>query len=120
LIALAFLLPLDVAFRRIQIDRHSIASLFGFGHSKGDSTATMGTLLARKKTIEKALAAQRLSSPIISVPESERTATRGPTSGASGDRPPPKPAPDKPTEAANSTTSRLLDMKRKRQQEGNP
>jgi Ca-activated chloride channel homolog len=120
LIALAFLLPLDVAFRRIQIDRHSIASLFGLGRSKGDSTATMGTLLERKKTVERALAAQRLSSPIINVPESEQTTARTPTSGASGDRPPPKPAPDKPSEAANSTTSRLLDMKRKRQQEGNP
>ncbi len=60
LVALAFLLPLDVAFRRIQIDRHSIASLFGLGRSKGDSTATMGTLLERKKTVEKALDAQRL------------------------------------------------------------
>jgi len=124
LAALAFLLPLDVAFRRIQIDRHSIATLLGLGRSKGDSTATMGTLLQRKKTVEKALDAQRLSLPAPGRSETDRAATRPAAGGAAphADRPPQKPpdAPAKTPDAANSTTSRLLDMKRKRQQEGKP
>jgi hypothetical protein len=123
LAALAFLLPLDVAFRRIQIDRHSIATLFGWGKSKGDSTATMGTLLQRKKSVERALDAQRLS-----LPEPGRSlagSASRPTAGTAPrpeDRPPKKPTetPPKPPEGPDTTTSRLLEMKRKRQQEDKP
>jgi uncharacterized membrane protein/Mg-chelatase subunit ChlD len=120
LAALAFLLPLDVAFRRIQIDRHSFATLLGLGRSKGDSTATMGTLLQRKKTVERALDAQRVSLPVLGRFDTERAATR--PAAPRADRPPQKPpdAPAKSPDAANTTTSRLLDMKRKRQQEEKP
>jgi hypothetical protein len=118
LVALACLLPLDVAFRRIQIDRHSIATLLGLGRAKGDSTATMGTLLERKKTVEKALQAQRLSSPILSPKEREGSAPRAPTGGAGPTPRPPEKAPAKTAEPVDTTTSRLLELKRKRQQEG--
>jgi Ca-activated chloride channel homolog len=116
LVALACLLPLDVAFRRIQIDRHSIATLFGFGRAKGGSTATMGTLLERKKTVERALDAQRLSHPILTRTEPERTAP-SPAGGASAAAKTAPPRAQAPT-PADTTTSRLLELKRKRQQEG--
>ncbi len=122
LVALACLLPLDVAFRRIQIDRNSFATLLGLGRRKTESTATMGTLLSRKQTLKKAFDAQRLP-----VPRPLRTPTGstagGPLGGtaASPKAGPPKPEP-KPAESKKpgdeSTTGRLLEMKRKRQQEG--
>ncbi|HXY32648.1 MAG TPA: VWA domain-containing protein [Planctomycetaceae bacterium] len=122
LVALACLLPLDVAFRRIQIDRHSFANLFGLGSRKGESTATMGTLLSRKQTLKKAFDAQRLPIPASLRPEGRPGAT--PSAGTAA---PPKPPEGKPTGAKppegktpadESTTSRLLELKRKRQQEG--
>jgi Ca-activated chloride channel homolog len=118
LIALACLLPLDVAFRRIQIDRHSIATLLGLGRKKGDSTATMGTLLERKKSVERALDAQRLSFPIPTRTDTERSTTGAPGAATPGSRPPQKAPPPTAPAAADTTTSRLLELKRKRQQEG--
>jgi uncharacterized membrane protein len=116
LAALACLLPVDVAFRRIQIDRNSFTTLFGLGRRKGESTATMGTLLSRKQTLKKAFEAQRAP-----LPASPRTA-----GSPSPPAPPPKTPADKagakPPEsqspAQESTTGRLLELKRKRQQEG--
>jgi uncharacterized membrane protein len=117
LVALACLLPADVAFRRIQIDRNSFAALFGFGARKGESTATMGTLLSRKQTLKKAFDAQRLPPPA-----SLRTQGPASSSGPGGAAPPPKAPAAKPPEgkkpADESTTGRLLELKRKRQQEG--
>jgi uncharacterized membrane protein len=117
LVALACLLPADVAFRRIQIDRNSFAALFGFGARKGESTATMGTLLSRKQTLKKAFDAQRLPTPA-----SLRTQGPASSSGPGGTAPPPKaPAaklPEGKKPADESTTGRLLELKRKRQQEG--
>jgi hypothetical protein len=80
----------------------------------------MGTLLQRKKTVEKALDAQRLSLPVPGRSEIERAAGR--PAAPRTDRPPQKPPdpPAKTPDAANTTTSRLLDMKRKRQQEEKP
>jgi hypothetical protein len=124
LVALACLLPIDVAFRRIQIDRHSFAALLGLGSRKGESTATMGTLLSRKKTLQKAFDAQRLPFPASLRPEGKQTSN---AATACGSARPPQSAPAKtPTgktpaakpPADESTTGRLLELKRKRQQEG--
>jgi Putative glutamine amidotransferase len=119
LVALACLLPLDVAFRRIQIGRNSFAGLFGFGSRKAESTATMGTLLTRKQTLKKAFEAQRQP---LSPARPESRPGGAPASGAGGAAPPPKSPPAKTPEtktpADESTTGRLLDLKRKRQQEG--
>jgi uncharacterized membrane protein len=115
LVALACLLPLDVAFRRIQIDRNSFAALLGLRTRKGESTATMGTLLSRKQTLRKAFDAQRL--PLPASPHKEG----GPPSAAPPAAPPPTKTGAKPpagqTPADESTTGRLLELKRKRQQE---
>jgi Ca-activated chloride channel homolog len=123
LIALACLLPADVAFRRIQIDRHSLAALFGLGRKKGESTATMGTLLARKKTVEKALDSQRFGVPQPMRTLEDRFAVHGSATTAAHQGPPKKTAPaaeKAPPPREATTTSRLLDMKRKRQQEDKP
>jgi uncharacterized membrane protein len=115
LVALACLLPADVAFRRIQIDRNSFAALFGLGARKGESTATMGTLLSRKQTLKKAFDAQRM--PLPTSPRPERGAgPEGPVQAPAA-KPAVKPAESK-TPADESTTGRLLELKRKRQQEG--
>ncbi len=116
LIALACLLPLDVAFRRIQIDRNSFAALLGLGSRKAESTATMGTLLSRKQTLKKAFDAQRL--PTLGTPGRPSSSPAPGASGAAPPKPPTaKPAETKPP-ADESTTGRLLELKRKRQQEG--
>jgi uncharacterized membrane protein len=116
LTALACLLPLDVAFRRIQIDRHSFATLFGLGSRKGESTATMGTLLSRKQTLKKAFEAQRL--PTATSLRTERSAgSAAPLATAPPGRPEAKSQASKKP-ADESTTGRLLELKRKRQQEG--
>jgi uncharacterized membrane protein len=114
LIALACLLPLDVAFRRIQIDRNSFAALLGLRARKGESTATMGTLRSRKQTLKKAFEAQRL--PLPASPRKEG----GPVSAAPPAASPAKPGakpPEGQMPADESTTGRLLELKRKRQQE---
>ncbi|MEZ6049090.1 MAG: VWA domain-containing protein [Planctomycetaceae bacterium] len=59
LISLACLIPLDVAFRRIQIDWYLISSWLSFGRGKSESTATMGTLLNRKQQLKGAFESQR-------------------------------------------------------------
>jgi uncharacterized membrane protein len=114
LIALACLLPLDVAFRRIQIDRNSFAGLFGFGSRKTESTATMGTLLTRKQTLKKAFEAQR--QPLPPARPDSRPGSAPARGAAPPKAPSAKPETQKPVD--ESTTGRLLDLKRKRQQEG--
>ena len=119
LVALAFLLPLDVAFRRIQIDRHSIASLFGFGRLKGDPRQQWGRCSSGRRPSSGRLPRSGLSSPIINVPESERTKPQPPTGGATGDRPPAQTHAEQA--GRGGTIPRRRDswnMKRKRQQEG--
>jgi uncharacterized membrane protein len=121
LVALACLLPVDVAFRRIQIDRHSFAALFGLRSRKAESTATMGTLLSRKKTLQQAFEAQRLPVPASLRPDAGSGSASGPSTALAGGARAPKPsaaAPDAKAPADETTTGRLLDLKRKRQQEG--
>lgn len=122
LIAIACLIPLDVAVRRVQIDWSVVAHTLGFGR-QSEKTQTMGALLAKKKEVGetwKSQTEQRPSqpgsatSPFIQQP-AKRTAET------------PKPAPKKetrpPDQGSETTTSRLLDMKRKRSEnndEANP
>jgi hypothetical protein len=120
LIALACLVPLDVAVRRVQLDWYSIKSLLGFD-KRGETTQTMGALLARKKDVsatlqrraETPLQTLQATTALIREQQARRTAA-----------PKPKPAPGgvpsqkPPGSGDQTTTSRLLDLKRKRQQEG--
>lgn len=123
LIALCFLVPLDVGIRRIQLDWAAILRGLGFGKSAA-TTATMGTLLAKKQEVSSQLKGQRsapapggTSQPapaflnkVGSAPERKAAPTQAP-------RPSSTPAAKQPVEDT-STTSRLLDLKRKRAQDG--
>lgn len=120
LIALACLIPLDVAVRRVQLDRQSLRRLLGF-EKRGESTKTMGALLARKKDVSQQLKRreesplQTLAATAAYLREAQAQRTKAPPpkrdgSAAATQQKSPSPPP-------TSTTSRLLEMKRKRQEE---
>ena len=111
LLILACLIPLDVAIRRVQVDREYFRELLGKNNKK-EATETMGALLKRKKSV-------RTSE------EENRQETRMPVpKTTSNSRPSSKPSPSKSEKAEetkkdepvpdNSTTSRLLAMKKNR------
>lgn len=123
LMALCFLVPLDVAIRRIQIDWTRVMQAMGL-EKVSVSTATMGTLLARKQEISSQLQGQRPVRPTVSLnptptflnqaaPAPERVVAPKPPSMSS-----PSASPSHAPVEDTSTTSRLLDMKRRRQQDG--
>ena len=120
LIALACLVPLDVGVRRIQLDWFVIRRWLGFGRKPGPSTAVMGALLERKQAVDTELESRRGDIPAaVSRPSSPTSATRRkPLKRTTTDRPtqPERDAPRADEEGA-STTSRLLRMKRERQEE---
>lgn len=112
LIALACLVPLDVGLRRVQLDWSVIRGWFASQKQQGPSTATMGTLLERKKEVAATLEAKRSETPL----PPQRVETPPVTVTTS-----PKDAP-KPTttDESETVTSRLLAAKRRRQEgEGN-
>jgi len=120
LIALAFLVPLDVGVRRVQIDMFAVRSWLGLDRKK-QTTATMSALLQRKQAVGSALDAQRANPGRGKPPPA--------SSGGTSPQPAkPKPTPPRPaapasaeppaTESGSATTSRLLANKRKRQQDG--
>lgn len=116
LIALAILVPLDVAIRRIQLDFHSIKSAFGFGR-RAASSATMGALLQAKQSVSATLEARRSERPLP--PQGTTGAAKPPTTSASVVKKPPQPAQQQPpgqSGSPTSTTERLLAMKRKREE----
>jgi hypothetical protein len=122
LVVLCCLIPADVAVRRIQIDMYTIRSWLGYGRKAGPSTATMGTLLERKKAVGEDLKPERKETP-LSV--AQRQVTFGKPTGAKpsvGDKQPvpqATPAPAAVEEPDDgTTTARLLDLKRRRQQQG--
>ncbi|WP_397568635.1 VWA domain-containing protein [Schlesneria sp. T3-172] len=119
LIALAILVPLDVAMRRIQLDLGAIKAALGFGRRTA-STATMGALLQAKESATAALKSRREERPLppptagTVLPRPSQKPATPPNAGS------PKP-PDAPAETSDrpavSTTERLLAMKRKRDEE---
>ena len=120
LIALAILIPIDVALRRIQIDWYAVTSLFQSQKHTGPATATMGTLLQRKQDIGTRLDKSRSAAAGTAAQQTRwpKTAIPGTTPSASARR---KPAADKKgpaeTPSSGTTTGKLLAMKRKRQEE---
>lgn len=122
LVALACLVPFDVAIRRIQLDWYVIKGWLGFGLKRAASTATMGALLERKQAVSSELQARRAETPLSSllqrephVPKPSRakapaTSSQTPTLSQSS-----KPAAGAESEGT-STTERLLKLKRKRQE----
>ena len=117
LIALAILVPLDVAIRRIQIDWNSMRF---WAVRRAPSNATLGTLLERKQTVSAALQARKNertmptstgSVPPRSTSSQPATPTAKTPSASSGSTPTGNET--KPT----SPTERLLALKRKRDED---
>jgi uncharacterized membrane protein/Mg-chelatase subunit ChlD len=118
LIALAILVPLDVALRRIQIDVVGLWKTLT-RKRRAPSTATMGALLQTKNTVSASLKSKREERPLPA-----QSGTLPPRSAASKPATAPKPtAPAEPPAAPpnagspTSTTERLLALKRKRDEE---
>ncbi len=103
LFALAILVPVDVALRRVQLDRSVIRGWFSRGR-EGESEETMSALLQRKKQVSRALAAR--------AEPSFKTAPSTPAASQASSAQPSEAAPP-----AASTTERLLAKKRKRTRE---
>jgi hypothetical protein len=117
LIALACLVPLDVAVRRIQIDFGAIRDWMLLRGRRGASTETMSALLRRKREVETGLDAKREQQP--AVPSRPLPARQRPRSAAAKpvESKPARPAMPEPAPGDETTTSRLLEMKRRRQRE---
>jgi len=132
LIALAILVPLDVGIRRVQLDWYVIKGWFGFSSEQKSSTATMGALLQRKQDVGDELelrkgdvttTASQLNSQstIAKLQEEKRQSSRQSqpeNTAKKGLEKETKPSPKTPpTDSGEnqSTTGRLLDLKRKRQ-----
>lgn len=113
LVALACLLPLDIAVRRVQLDWRAMASAFKRNKAEG-SGATMGRLLDRKREVK-----QGMTSPVLRPAPPSRPLTRPRPAAAAKPKaaPKPKPAAAPRPSAAGSTTSRLLERKRKREEQ---
>lgn len=116
LISLACLIPLDVGLRRVQFDPWVIKNWFGLG-KKAESTATMGTLLDRKRDVSSRMQgdeSQRIKTTATTPARSTKPAfSRPPT------RQPKAPTPDAQAEPPKdpdtmSTTEKLLQMRKKK------
>lgn len=118
LTALVCLIPVDVGIRRVQLDWSVVRGWFGVGKT-AESTATMGTLLQRKQAVESSLEKGRAERPLpqrtTPLPRSSTAAKPAPTA-ASREKPAEAEAPPQAPDG-NTTTSRLLQLKRKRDQE---
>ena len=124
LMVLACLLPLDVAIRRVQMDLGWVKKLFS--RSKRESTATIGALLARTGEVRSAMTSQR--DPVTVALRSEPAAGRPMATRQTPQRPPtvttattetkPSQPSAPPASGDGGTTSRLLAMKKKREQDG--
>lgn len=121
LVAVACLVPLDVGIRRVQLDWYVIKSWLGIGQKRGTSTQTMGALLERKQAVDSQFEARRAETPLTTTEALRRVAkpqARGEGHGAARAPVPPAPAaPKGPADDKSTTTERLLQLKRKRQQD---
>ena len=126
LMALACMIPLDVAVRRVQLDFSWLKNMFK-RRKAGETTATMGALLQRKESVRSVLDEQKEKRPDRPKPPERPMQpravpprpTRASTDDTSDQSQTPQPAPPKDTPSADdgSTTSRLLAMKRRRDEE---
>ena len=121
LVILACLVPLDVGVRRIQIDWYVIKGWLGLGLKRGASTKTMGALLERKQAVGSQIEARRSETPLPTEALRSRLAKPQATGESARARPAPNAPPpaQKPAgdEKPTTTTERLLNLKRKRQQD---
>jgi uncharacterized membrane protein len=105
LFALAIAVPLDVGLRRVHIDWLVIKGWLGVGRT-APSEETFSTLLRRKQQVRTTLKSDDAIGPLLGPIETDA-------------KPKPKPAAPKAADSEDpeSTTGRLLDLKRKRQRE---
>lgn len=118
--ALAILIPLDVAVRRVQIDWDLIRDSFRNVEATA-STATMGTLLQTKKAVGQTLRGsqsdKKETSTIKQVVDGSGTGTTESTTNIQRNKDKAKPqSTDSPADYG-TTTSRLLAEKRKRKEQ---
>lgn len=115
LLILACLIPLDVAIRRVQIDFAMVKEIFASKKTK-ESTATMGALLDRKKSL-RTNEEKKSDKPVYSntAVSSKPTTPKKPSVSSSTAKPKTelKDGSPKPDEGS-STTSRLLAMKKRK------
>ena len=117
---LALLIPLDVAFRRVQLDWSLITRWFR--RKTPEPTNSMSTLLAHKQAVSAELQARSVSRPLApSAPRPPLGARppRATTPTPSTPTPEPKSAPSGTETPPADTLSRLLDAKR-RARDNNP
>jgi Ca-activated chloride channel homolog len=132
LIAVACLIPVDVAIRRIQIDVKSILRALSFRKSPQTVMATMGTLLERKQQVQATLK-QRGEGEAVARPipwSPPRTSQPMSPSGSGSTAAASTAASASSTATAGnsgaaaegpvSTTERLLQLKRKRESDAPP
>jgi len=115
LIGLAILVPVDVAMRRIQISPKAILAALRRKPDAGPATATMSTLLQRKQEVTSRMETAKPERRTTTRPTAARTAGSTPTAKPAAEAPQQKPAA--PAQSEGTTTSKLLEMKRKRQEE---
>jgi len=116
LIALAILVPIDVALRRIQIDIDSIKAALGLGR-RAAPTATMGALLQAKQSATAAIQTRRSERPLPPQTSGTVPTRSASTASASSTVVRQQPAPSQPQHPSNSptsTTEKLLALKRRR------
>ncbi len=113
LIAIACLIPLDVAVRRVQLDWVAVMQALGIGR-KAETTQTMGALLSRKKEVGEKLKAQAEYKPTPTAGGKSPYIQQPVKRTASESKPKPKTPEQTPESQAETTTSRLLAIKRKR------
>jgi len=108
LIAAAILVPIDVALRRLQLNWSALREWWPWKTEQRKTTATMGALLQSKQHVSDRLAS-REQHPAEHRPDSTATAatTRPPDAGRIADG----------GSTDDTTTSRLLELKRRRQLE---
>ncbi len=120
LMALACLIPVDVAIRRVQVDFSWVRSLFRKDEQK-ESTATMGALLEKSQAVRTAMETTQPAKKPKPGAQPRKPLPVKPVAASEKPEPAKKPqaAPEQPAADADdgSTTSRLLAMKRKREDE---
>lgn len=116
LVALAILVPLDVAIRRIQIDVKAIWRALTL-RRKAPTTATMGTLLQTKQAVSATLKSKRDERPLPTQTGTVPRSTSKSTSTVAKPEAPAAPAPPADAGKPTSTTERLLELKRKRDEQ---
>lgn len=119
LLLLAIAVPLDVGFRRIQLDWQLIRGWFRLGRKVGASGETLGALLRRKKQIRFTAGEEEGPRPQPAIPRASALRPTAAEHAPKREPPATKPAAAGEDAAGLSTTARLLKMKKKwKQKEG--